>query len=186
MELTRRDALAALSAAASGAAAGCSAPTDGSGEGTPDGESGSAGEPPELGERDTETLVALATVLYPTEAENVEGFVAEYANERVRRDPAHGRGVVDALGRLDEYTRAIYGERYAALSTEKRRETLDQMPVDTADPVPDGTDPQRVRYYLVNDLLYAFYASPTGASLAGLENPPGYPGGTSSYQRGPQ
>lgn len=179
MELTRRDALAALSAAAGGAIAGCSAPTNGEGD-DPNRDA------PRLDDRGLETLVALASVLYPSEAENVEGFVEEYADERVRRDPAHGRGVVDAIEELNEYTRTIYGERYAALSASERTETLDEMPVATADPVPDGADPERVRYYLVNDLLYAFYTSPTGASLAGLENPPGYPGGTSSYQRGPQ
>lgn len=179
MELTRRDALAALSAATGGAVAGCSAPTTGEGD-DPDRDAA------QLDDRGLETLVALASALYPSETENVEGFVEEYASERVRRDPEHGRGVVEAIEELDEYAQTIYGERYAALSASERTETLDEMPVATADPVPDGTDPQRVRYYLVNDLLYAFYTSPTGASLAGLENPPGYPGGTSSYQRGPQ
>lgn len=179
MELTRRDALAALSAVASGAVAGCSAPSGESG-----GEQDSAS--PELDDQGMETLVALAAVLYPSEAENVEGFVEEYAVERVRRDPDHGRGVVDAIGYLNEYAKTIYGERYAALPANRREEALDEIPVDTVDPVPDGTEPQQVRYFLVNDLLYAFYASPTGASLAGLENPPGHPGGLSSYQRGPQ
>lgn len=179
MELTRRDALAALSAATSAAIAGCSAPTGESG-----GEQDSA--PPELDVQGMETLVALATVLYPSEAENVEGFVEAYAAERMRSDPDHGRGVVDAVGYLNEYAETIYGERYASLPANKREEALDEIPIDTVDPVPDGTEPQQVRYFLVNDLLYAFYASPTGASLAGLENPPGFPGGTSSYQRGPQ
>jgi hypothetical protein len=42
-----------------------------------------------------------------------------------------------------------------------------------------------VRHLVVNDLLYALYASPTGARLAGLENPPGHPGGIESYREGP-
>lgn len=179
MELTRRDALVALSAVTSAAIAGCSAPT---------GENNSDPEPdaPALDDQGTETLVALAHVLYPSGAENVAEFVEEYATERVHRNPEHGRGVVDAIGYLNEYAERIYGERYAALSSDEREAALNEIPVDTVEPVPDGTEPQRVRYFLVNDLLYAFYASPTGASLAGLENPPGYPGGTSSYQRGPQ
>lgn len=176
MELTRRDALAALSAAAAGGLAGCTAPTAERGN----------DETPELSARGVEALTALAAVLYPSEAENVEGFVEEYAAERVRRDPEHGRGAVAAIGQLNDYTGTIYGERFARLSETERRETLQQMAVATAAPVPDGTEPEQVRYYLVNDLLYAFYATPTGATLAGLENPPGYPGGTSSYQRGPE
>jgi hypothetical protein len=61
------------------------------------------------------------------------------------------------------------------------------MGADTADPDPDpdGTDAGRVRYYVVNELLYALYASPTGGELVGIENPRGYPGGTASYRRGP-
>ena len=175
MELTRRDALAALSAAAGGVFAGCSAPS---------GDSGA--DSTELDEHGIDTLVALAEVLYPSEAENIREFVAEYAAERVRRDPEHGRGVVAAITAVDDYTTTIYDERFAALSTENRRETLEEMPITTAEPVPDGTQQQQVRYYLVNDLLYAFYATPTGATLAGLENPPGHPGGTASYQRGPR
>jgi len=60
------------------------------------------------------------------------------------------------------------------------------MSVDTADPVPDGDDVERVRYYVVNELLFALYSSPTGGELVGLENPRGNPGGLASYQRGPQ
>jgi hypothetical protein len=42
-----------------------------------------------------------------------------------------------------------------------------------------------VRYYVVNELLLALYASPTGGELVGIENPQGHPGGTASYQQGP-
>jgi hypothetical protein len=59
------------------------------------------------------------------------------------------------------------------------------MGADTVDPDPDGGDVARVRYYVVNELLFALYASPTGAELLGLENPQGHPGGLASYQRGP-
>jgi hypothetical protein len=175
MELTRRDTLTALSAAVGGGLAGCSAPS-----------SEPETEDVRLGEQEIETLVTLAAILYPSEAENVRNFVKEYASERVRQNPDHGRGVVEAISAVNDYTTTIYDEQFAALSTEIQTELLAEMPVTTADPVPDGTDQQRVRYYLVNDLLYAFYATPTGASLAGLENPPGYPGGTTSYQRGPR
>jgi len=51
------------------------------------------------------------------------------------------------------------------------------MTVDTAGPDPDGVAGERIRYYLVNELLYAFYASPTGAGLVGLENPRPIPAG---------
>lgn len=181
MRLTRRDALAALSAVGAGGVAGCSAPK---GDSTASSTSSDA-DGPELDERDSGTLVALAEVLYPSEVTNVAAFVTEYVAPRVRERPEHGRGVLDALAALDQYAQALEGEPYAELSTADREAVLGYMAVDTADPDPDGDEEERVRYYLVNDLLFGLYASPTGASLAGLENPPGYPGGTASYQTGP-
>jgi len=185
MRLTRRDALAALSAVGISSAAGCSAPdADSWGEEPTSDES----EPPdpELAEDDLETLVALAGVLYPSEVENVAEFVGEWVRPRVRERPEHGRGMLEAVSTLNEYAENREGAQYVDLDPETREELLSYMAVDTAEPDPHGDDDERVRYYLVNDLLFGLYASPTGASLAGLENPPGYPGGTASYQRGPE
>jgi len=55
-----------------------------------------------------------------------------------------------------------------------------------ADENPDGTAAERVRFFVVNELLLALYASPTGGELVGIENPQGYAGGAESYQRGPR
>ncbi|WP_435115209.1 gluconate 2-dehydrogenase subunit 3 family protein [Halolamina sp. C58] len=182
MRLTRRDALAALSAVGMSGAAGCSAPdADSWDEGPEDGDADI-----ELGDDDLETLVALAGVLYPSEVENVGEFVAEWVRPRVRERPEHGRGMLAAIATLNEYAENLEGAAYADLDAGDREELLSYMAVDVADPDPEGDDDERVRYYLVNDLLFGLYASPTGASLAGLENPPGYPGGTASYQRGPE
>ncbi|KPN31596.1 hypothetical protein SY89_02344 [Halolamina pelagica] len=167
MRLTRRDALAALSAVGAAGVAGCSAPdTEGSDDPTT-----SERDAPELADDDRETLVALADVLYPSEVENVAEFVDAYVRPRVSGRPAHGRGLLDAIETLNEYAQTLEGERYAALDAAEREELLTYMAVDTADPDPHGDDDERVRYYLVNDLLFGLYASPTGASLAGLENP---------------
>lgn len=188
MELSRRDVLSALSAASAGAVAGCSAPTSEDGAGATDGDTGDTDGDDvtaTVDDHDVDTLVALGKAVYPSGVEGVEGFVREYSAERVRRDPAYEAGVVDAVARLDEYVSQFYSEPYADLSRSERLAVLEQLSVDDANPVPDGEDRERIRYYLVNELLYAFYATPTGASLAGLENPPGHPGGTASYQRGP-
>ena len=185
MRLTRRDALAALSAVGMGSAAGCSAPDAETWGEEPDSDDTESPDL-ELADDDLETLVALAGVLYPSEVENVGEFVAEWVRPRVRGRPEHGRGMLDAVSTLNEYAESLDGAAYADLDPDTREELLSYMAVDTADPDPNGDDDERVRYYLVNDLLFGLYASPTGASLAGLENPPGYPGGTASYQRGPE
>ena len=179
MELSRRDALAALAAAGAGSVAGCS------GLGSDGDATATAGDAGPVGDHELSTLVAVAEVVYPSDVSDVSEFVRTYTGGRVDGDDAYARGVADAVVTLDDYAAEFHDDRYAALSHETRREMLDYMGVEVVDPDPDGTAAERVRHYLVNELLYAFYTSPTGASLAGLENPPGHPGGTASYREPP-
>lgn len=180
MELTRRDVLGALAAAGVGSVSGCSDMLDEAPA------VGSSTDDDPVSAHEVETLVALAEVVYPSVVSGVEEFVRDYSVVRVRSDPAYGREVVEAVSRLDEYVVEWYDTLYAELAQSTRIAVLDQMTVDTASPDPEGVTSERVRYYLVNELLYAFYTSSTGAGLVGLENPPGLPGGTQSYQEGPR
>lgn len=178
-ELTRRDAIAALSAAGA-SLAGCVAPSADS-----DGQSDD-GRDSTLSNHDRETLAAAAEVLYPDDVTEIDSFVQRYAAGRTANQPEHASGIADAVGYLDEYSRAWYDAEFATLSAADRDEALRRMGADEADPDPAGGDVERLRYYVVNDLLLALYASPTGGKLVGIENPPGHPGGLASYQRGPQ
>lgn len=178
MKLSRRYALAALTTASVGAVAGCSSLSDMQGS---DGGEGKE----ELDGDALAVLVAAAEVLYPSEAEGIEEFVETYAVNRVAGDDEHRAGLAEAAGDVDEVARDWEGSGFADLTREKRDEVLRAVGADIADPDPDGTISERLRYYVVNDLLFAFYASPTGGELVGIENPVGYPGGTESYQRGP-
>ncbi|QZX99294.1 gluconate 2-dehydrogenase subunit 3 family protein [Halobaculum rubrum] len=189
MELSRRDALVALSTAGVGSLAGCGAPVAG-GDAT---DSGATDDPERetrgngaVGDHERATLVAVARAVYPSAVGGVDEFVRTYTGGRIDGDTAYAREVSEAVATLDDYAVGLYGTQYVDLSSEDRAEALDVMSVDDVDPDPDGTEPQRVRHYLVNELLFALYASPTGASLAGLENPPGHPGGTRSYREGPE
>jgi hypothetical protein len=189
MELSRRDALAALAAA--GAAGGAALAVDGDLlDGLADDDV--LGEEPDetpsgpLDDATLSVLVAAAEVLYPDAVDGVEAFVTEFAQGRAQDRPDHARGVADAAAYLDEYAAAWFDDEFAALSPADRDAALRRMGADTADPDPEGGDVGRVRYYVVNDLLFALYASPTGGELVGIENPQGYPGGTRSYQRGPE
>ncbi|UPV74206.1 gluconate 2-dehydrogenase subunit 3 family protein [Halorussus limi] len=177
MELTRRDALVAL--AGGGAAVGTGAVLSGEfADATP-----FADDP--APEDRLDTLLAVAEVVYPSEVSGVEEFVRTYALGRVSDRPDYREGMVDALATLDEYARSWFDDDFRRLDAGAREKLLDQMGVDTASPSPEGADPDRVRYYLVNELLYALYTSPTGGKLVGIENPQGHPGGTGSYRRGP-
>ncbi|WP_435363751.1 gluconate 2-dehydrogenase subunit 3 family protein [Haloarchaeobius sp. DYHT-AS-18] len=177
MELTRRDALAALASGGVVVGSGAAALSQSDlreAEETVD------------AEVDVETLVAVAEVVYPSEAENVESFVRTYVAGRTTGRPDYRTGVAEALSALDELARSWYDGPYTTLDQETRDSLLREVGVDAIDPDPGGSTAAQVRYFVVNELLYAFYTSPTGGELAGTENPIGHPGGTESYQRGPE
>ena len=171
MELSRRDAVAALAAVGVGGAGAAMYAwrRDDAPEPTPD----------------VETLAAVAAVVYPSEVEGTEAFVETYAAERASGDDDHANGVRAATERIDSKARDWYEAPFADLSLEDRDSLLREMGVDMADEDPQGTTAERVRYFVVGDLLLALYASPTGGELVGIENLLGHPGGLESYRRGP-
>ncbi|WP_049921561.1 gluconate 2-dehydrogenase subunit 3 family protein [Halopiger djelfimassiliensis] len=171
MELTRRDAVAALAAlgVGGGTLSGCVAPP--------------GSEPIDI-ERLRETLVAAAEVVYPSEVSGTATFVEAFLEGRLT-DRDHAVGVAAAVAALDDNAAVWYDDRFAALPAADREQVLRNVGADDADEDPEGTTAERVRYYVVNELLLALYASPTGGELVGLENPQGYAGGITTYQRGP-
>lgn len=183
MELTRRDVVAALGAAGVAVGAGGAAliVMDDEGDGTVE------DVPGPITEQELRTFVAAAETLYPSELDGIEEFVTDYVAGRAESRPEHVAGMADAAAYLDEYTDAWYeADRFADLAPSNRSDAFRRMNVDTTDPDPEGGDVERVRYYVVNELQFALYSTPTGGELVGLENPQGHPGGTTSYQRGPQ
>ncbi|MFC7226866.1 gluconate 2-dehydrogenase subunit 3 family protein [Salinirubellus salinus] len=185
MRLSRRDALAALTGAGivSGGAAATLA-RDQSPDANPD-------RVPELDadtvldEETLATLVAAAEVVFPSDVSGITAFVYPYVTGKAGERPAFRDGVDAATTTLETYADLWRDASFTALGPAGRDGLLREMGVHTADPVPDGTHPERVRFYVVNELLYALYASPTGGDLVGIENPQGHPGGTVSYTQGP-
>jgi hypothetical protein len=194
MELTRRDAVAALAAVgATGAAvlageqavdrAGGGA--DGARGGETTDESAAGGDDRADTERVRATMRAVAAVVYPDELTGVDTFLQRYLDGRLDGGD-HALALRQTVAELEELAEAWYGDSVAALPAADRDSFLREIGADTADEDPNGTTAERVRYYVVNDLLLALYASPTGGELVGLENPRGHPGGITSYARGPQ
>ncbi len=189
MKLTRRDALAALSAA--GVAVGGAVVADRVADSETLGDDLLRSETDDESTLDgsaRQTLVAVAEVVYPSELDGIEGFVETYTEGRLLADDSRRQSVATTLSELDEVSREWESTAFANLDTDTRDELLRELAVDTADPDPEGLLPGRVRYYVVNDLLYALYASPTGGELAGTPNPIGHPGGyrtqlSPEYQR---
>ena len=115
----------------------------------------------------------------------IEAFVDGFLEGRLS-EKAHADGIRSAVSELDEHARSWYGDRVTELSVEKRDRLLREIGADTAEEDPEGTTAERVRYYVVDELLLALYTSPTGGELVGIENPQGHPGGAESYTRGPR
>ncbi|MFB6251900.1 MAG: gluconate 2-dehydrogenase subunit 3 family protein [Halobellus sp.] len=184
MELTRRDALAAL--AATGSAIGGGVLAGRYGAPTADAATGSdqSRSSPSLSTPLLDLLDGVAEVLYPSDVEGRRAFVETYVLGRIDDQPSYRAGMREAAAQLDALARDWEGTAYATLDVETRDQLFRGIGVETADPEPAGTLTERVRFYLVNDLLFAFYSSPTGGRLVGIENPIGHPGGIKSYQRG--
>lgn len=179
MQLRRRDVVAALAAA--GVAVGGVSAVVWSNDDDSDADDASADRP--LTDAQLTTLTATAEVLYPSALENIEEFTTGYIQGRAAESPDRARGIANALAYLDEYTNAWFDADFASLDIEDRREALDRMNAGSAEPDPEGSDVERVRYYLINELLFGLYTTPTGGKLVGIENPQGHPGGLGSYQR---
>lgn len=171
MRLTRRDALVALGAIGGGTAA-LGTVRQGVFDDLDD-------------EAVTDRLYAVAEVIYPSEVEIDRSFVSTYVLGRLSNRDEYVRAQADALKTLDSHARQQAGRSLTALDSSDRWSALRTMGVHTAHPNPDGTPQERVRYYVVNDLLYVLFSTPTGGELVGCENPPGHPGGLDAYQRGP-
>ncbi len=187
-ELTRRDALAALAAIGS-AAGGTTAYLAHRRRGDRDEVQGASEDSPSTGrndEQEIETLVAIAKVIYPSAVSGITPFVERFMNGRIAARPALADGITASTDRLDRLARDWYDSPVLELAPEDLDGLLREAGVDTADAAPDGAPAERMRYFLVNELLYGLYASPTGGTLLGLENPQGHPGGLDSYQKGPE
>jgi hypothetical protein len=187
VELTRRDALAALSAAGATIGGGVLAARfdppradDGAEQSDDDADPDAL---PSLSTGLLDLLDAVAGVVYPDGVANRRAFVESYVLGRVADRPDYRDGLREAAAQLDAVARDWYDAPYADLDADTRDLILRDLGVETADPDPEGPITDRIRFYLVNDLLFAFYSSPTGGRLVGIENPIGHPGGIESYQQ---
>lgn len=127
---------------------------------------------------ETATLVAVADVVYPSDVTDIEEFVTGYVRGL---DEEHQTKIAETARDLDRFSRRRHGKPYGELSVTDRDVVLRSMGVNRVQPDPRGTLPERVRFYLVHETMYALLTNPKGARLFGYENPVGYPGGFSSH-----
>ena len=180
--LSRRQLLAALGGAA--VAAGGYGYGVGGGAGRAPGGGGDASDSL-ASDAHIETLTALAEAIYPPSIAVDESWVENRVFGRVEPQEGHFDQLVAAVEAVDEHARARFGGPVTALSPDHRRGVLHSVGATEVHPTPDGTTAERVRFYLLGDLLYVMLTAPESTKLTGIANPPGYPGGTDVYKRGP-
>lgn len=188
MELSRRDAVAALAAIGIGGGAVYAAgefDDDGPADESPDDTSTDQARDDQSAAL-VETTIALADVVYPSDVTDSAEFVRTFVTGRIEDDEDHRAAMAEAVDALDDRAREQYDEPFRDLSAEEGDALLQDLGMRRIDPDPDGSERERIRYYLVNELLYGLMSSPKGGALAGIENPPGHPGGLEAYQQGPQ
>ena len=161
--------------------------TGGAGDDPGDGSATGEGTTADVADETTvrSSMAAVARVVYPGEVSGVDSFVGRFLDGRLDGS-SHARGIRGTVAELDGLARSWYDAPVADLPPADRDALLREAGADTAEADPDGTTAERVRYYVVNELLLALYASPTGGELVGIENPQGHPGGTESYRQGPR
>jgi len=189
MRLTRRDAMAALGAAGIAATAGCSSlfgsegpetPADGTTEpedGTTDSGDGDETATTAEGSAEMETLVALAEVLYPSDVEPTAEFVETFMFGRIHDEEAYRAELVSGIETLDGLATDQHDGPFRSLGHDERVAVIENSELRSGASDDEGSDVERLNYYLLDELLFSFYSSPTGGELVGNQNPRGYPGG---------
>ena len=135
-----------------------------------------------LSEAQLRDVIGVAEVVYPSAVTGIPAFVTTYVTELPASRTA---GVRRAIEWLNGWAQARAGSRPAELSASERAILLRSYGVNRVDAEPTGTVPEQIRYFVVNELLYALFTSPAGSSLVGVDNPVGHPGGYDDYQEGP-
>lgn len=113
-----------------------------------------------------DTMAAVAEAVYPAEVTVTDAFVDTYVRGR-RRSDLHVSQRREALTVLDDRADHDHGAPFADLSVGRRRDVLYSLGVDDARANPEGAVAERIRHYVVRELLFALYVSPAGADLIG-------------------
>ncbi|WP_128904478.1 hypothetical protein [Halorubrum amylolyticum] len=123
-------------------------------------------------------LLTVADIVHPAAPEDVEHVISAYV---VRLNQSRIRGLVTALSELDSRSRRHFGASFGALSRAQGERLLAALGVNRVQSRPEGTLAERVRYHLVNSVLYALLTRPAGTEPFGIGNPVGFPGGFASH-----
>lgn len=123
-------------------------------------------------------LLTVADIVHPAAPEDVEPVISAYVD---RLNDGRIRRLVMTLSELNSRSRRHFSASFGTLSRAQGERLLVTLGVNRVQPRPEGTLAERVRYHLVNSVLYALLTHPVGTELYGIGNPVGFPGGFASH-----
>ncbi len=135
-----------------------------------------------LSERQVQKLLTIVDVVYPSsDPRQFEPTVRNYVDSL----PEERRQILlGTLAELDRITADALGQPLGAASTPGVIMVMKRIGVDRVQSKPRGMLAERIRFHLVNSIMYALLTEPRVTRSFGIDNPVGYPGGFSSYISG--
>jgi hypothetical protein len=109
--------------------------------------------------------------------EVTEEFVNTYMYGRITDEQSYQQKLTSGVETLDSEAQSAHDSPFRALTEDQRVSLIESTDLRSGGSVPDGTAIEQVNYHLIDELLFAFYASPAGGEMVGNTNPRGWPGG---------
>lgn len=132
-------------------------------------------------QRERAMLVTVAEAVYPWELAAAADVLVPYFT---RLDDRRTAATRRTLAEFDRLAQSAFGVPLETLSAEEGRTLLRTLGSDRIQSSPTGTLAERVRFHLVNSILFALMTHPSGTAPFDIDNPVGYPGGFASYTEG--
>lgn len=129
-------------------------------------------------QREQAMLTTVAEVVYPWELESAADVLVPYCS---RLDDRRKAAMRRTLAEFDRMARSAFGVPLETLSADEGRTLVRALGANRVESRPAGTLAERVRFHLVNTVLFALMTHPSGTAPFDIDNPVGYPGGFASY-----
>ena len=123
---------------------------------------------------DIESLLTVAGIVHPAESEAFEPVLSSYLNQL---SDSRTQSILETIAELNKISRRRLGRPFHILSRNEAEQLFTILGVNRVQAAPNGTLAERIRFHLVNSVIYALMTNPNGTREFEIQNPVGYPGG---------
>lgn len=127
-----------------------------------------------LSDRDLEVLLAIADAIHPTEPTRFRSPLVRYLEEK--SDQRRGELQYTRI-EFDQLAVRRTGAGFVSMNARQARLFLHTIGVSRVQSQRKGTLVERIRFHLLNTVLYVTMTDPAGTAIFDISNPIGYPGG---------